>query len=219
MRYLSVSLLVLFACCAAAQAEVVIDDFDQSLSVGAGSVNVTVLNDDIGGTRTITTNGNSSVVTGSGLFRANAVSSGGTGFITMVYDFATTLNLTIFSNQTLGLDLFRTVVGTMSVDLSVGSGAGAASSSFATFTVPPTVDGVSVIASDWAGTADLSAVDQLSLTFTPTAGSVIESTPNANITAAPEPTSMALLGLTGIGGFVIARRRRNKQKEDKEENA
>ena len=57
----------------------------------------------------------------------------------------------------------------------------------------------------------MSTIDRISLTVSGPNGGVLSRTNvgiGARILAVPEPSSIALLGLTGLGGVIVVRRRR-----------
>jgi len=205
---------------ATAKADFVLDDFAiaQNVNTLGGSGTVTTAP---GVDRTITTPGLpadfTTISTGGGNFSATGTDVGST--FTMTYDFATPYDLhstgSGIPNNPLVLDLFASVTGAWELVATYTSATAGASASFAPIAI--TAPGAIGLDGRLLGNGLLaSTVDSISLVFTATAvdgGSTVATLENtsASIAAVPEPGSIALLGLTGICGTVIVRRRKAKK--------
>lgn len=218
------TLAAMLCCMPASQAEMVIDNFAAAeLRLFNGTTGPTALTGDVTGTRTLVLadSGFGSINTGGGGVNTT-ITADGSGLATpqasFIYDFAAPVDLhstgTGISNNPLVLDLFESVTGAFELIVTYTSSVGSASFSAITVSAPGavTVDG-----RDLGNGLLASTVDQVRLDFRATALGIVDgasgaqfSNTSASIAAVPEPTSIALLGLTGLGGIVVARRRRKQ---------
>ena len=202
-------LLVLLAACfasVAVQAELVIDDFTLP---SAGYGEAVPLDDDIAGTRTVTrTNSAEMTVDGVG----GAVLTGGFlggSRIDIHYFFNTAFNMDAVGggNRTLLIDLFDTVTGNWSLNAIFTNSANAQAS-----LNPVAVSTPGARSFDYAllPTAFATDVKQLTIRLVRNTDGAVITSSGGLVAAVPEPTSLALLGITGLGGWFVARRRGKK---------
>ena len=206
--------------CSSASASLVIDDFSQSVSLSTfGTLTDSrALDDDVVGTRIMTVAGPGfAQFTESGVGNVNFITSGiGTSF-TLSYTGLPSLDLHssgAFLGSPLVLDLFDSVLGTFSLDVTYGSGGDTATQSF-------TISSAGLVGIPGGGFGDgaiASAVDSitfeintLSLDSGSNVAQFLVNDSSASISAVPEPTSMALLGASMFGGLGLVARRRKKK--------
>ncbi|MCR9200667.1 MAG: PEP-CTERM sorting domain-containing protein [Planctomycetaceae bacterium] len=219
-KLLLVASALVLATAAESKADFVLDDFAiaqtvQTLPVTGGTVTTAP-----GVDRTITTPPLpapfTTISTGGGNFNATGTAIG--SVFTMTYDFATPFDLhstgSGLAANPLVLDLFDTVEGAWELVATYTSSTAGASASFAPIAITaPTVIGLD--GRDLGNGLLASTVDSVDLVFTATAigGGGVATFGNtaASIAAVPEPASIALLGLTGLCGTVIVRRRKAKK--------
>jgi hypothetical protein len=205
MRTLFGSLVTLMLCTVAVQAEVVIDDFDQATTVnniGANSGNPVALNDGFLGNRTVAVSPGAPVPVvqftapgGGGVSFQNI--GGGASSIAINY---TGLNWDLSAGlNNLVVDFFQTVTGSWTATVSTNGGAQT--------TGPVAVTSGSVI-NFLPGVATVNSIQVVLATNS--TGS-ITNVGSGKIVANPEPASLMLLGLTGLGGVFVARRRKKTE--------
>jgi len=220
MRYFVFSTAIALLLCNQASASLVIDNFSQGASLSTfGTLTQTVaLDDDVAGSRTLT-------IAGPGFAQFVESGVGNTNFITSAIGTSLTMSYTglpsidlhssgAFSGSPLVLDLFDSVLGSFSLDVTYGSGVNTATQSF-------TISSAGLVGVSGTGFGDgalASAVDSILFEFTTLTidggagvSQFLVNDGSASISAVPEPTSLALLGASMFGGLGIVARRRKKK--------
>lgn len=207
----------------ATQADLVIDDFlDNDQVAGFSPINgpAVALTTEVAGTRTFNlVNGFGNISAVGGQFTLQLASIAAGTQAQLVYNFTNPIDLHstgpgIEANP-LKLDLFGTVIGTWELVASYTSTL-FGTASFAAINIaapgPIWLDGTAL-----GNGALASSVNSITLNFRATSLGIVNGNPgallqqsNASIAAVPEPASMALLGLTAVGGFFAHRRRKNQ---------
>ena len=216
MKHFLTSLTVLISC-ASAQAEFVIDDFSHAFTVVdaflpiPGGPTVQTGFAVAGGTRTTTVQPGARITFGGGSFNFSGQAATATANIT--YTLSSVLNMSgVGTNPVLLMDLFGSIQDGFDIDVTLSSTTAAASYSFPTINV--VTPGRRGVRGTDAPLAVASTVDRISITITQTApgglGQFTRTGPGAKISATPEPASLACLGMTGLGGWFVARRRAKK---------
>lgn len=197
-------LVLLAACCtsAAVQAELVIDDFTIPTLNGA-------LDDGIAGTRSVVATG-SAVMTVDGV--GGATFSGGLlggSRIDINYVFNTPFNMDAVGggNRTLLIDLFDTVTGNWSVQAFFTNSVALQSNTGPIAFSTPGAHGFNY---DLLPVAIATDVKEIKLRLIRLSDGATITSSGGIVAAVPEPTSLALLGMTGLGGWFVARRRGKK---------
>ncbi len=225
-------LLCLVLASSVANAELVIDAFDQgrglsnpgsSMNSGGGPLGSTAtdnLNKGIGGTRTATITGFGTdwreggyVNNPSNFFNLAPKqfalrNTNGAGTLTLDYNFSSNFDFTSGASYVLLFDIFTNVTpGTQwNYTLTIADGgstaaiAGQAAGGKA----------LQVRASDFGGPVFASTIDRITLVLAgPNGGQILRTNSGlgAKISAVPEPFTLGLLGVTGLFGLVVARRR------------
>ena len=222
----SLTLAAMLMCMPVSQADFVIDDFQ-----GAGETTLTAINGVSpgnivtqsaiavdGGLRTTVIGAASGVtqLTYGSAFAALATGVGNT--VKISYTLSSPFDLHssgAFAGSPLLLDLFSVVNGTWDLVATYHSTTTGESADFDTVTIS-SAGPIGLTGTELGRGALASTVDSIDLLFTVNtlgAGSSASfSITGGSIAAVPEPTSIALLGLTGLGGVVVARRRKKSEK-------
>ena len=204
------------------QAELVIDNFtgagETTLTSVFGVNNVVTQNsiavDHGSRNTTITSVGGITQLTYGSTFNALSTSVGNS--VLMSYSLASIVDLHssgAFAGSPLVLDMFDAVNGVWDVTVSYSSSTTGETATFDTMTVN-SAGPIGVTGSNLGRGALASTVDAINILFTVnalgTGSSAGFSITGGSIKAVPEPASMALLGLTAIGGIFAHRRRKNQ---------
>ena len=234
------SLIALVFCFApVSQAEFLIDNFDtgRGLSNGAtlgqpalGSTAMDVTGSGVTRTATITGSGtdwregNFNNTPGPSFLNTTANQHSirnniGAGSLTLDYAFALDFDFTNTGQQILQFHLFENVTpsGTWNYLVTLADGAMTSTLAGVVAGGNPPRGALTLVASDFAGLTFATTIDRISITLSGPNGGGLSRTNSglgARIVAVPEPTSIALLGLTGIGGVLVARRRRKGEKAE-----
>lgn len=200
-RITSILSLLIFAMATVVQADIVIDNFSptaQTIDNGGGNPPTFVpLDDNVAGTRSATTTNavGFAQFTTSGNGGVSFISNfGGTSTIDLLYAFGSPLNTTTSGVVNLSFRVFESVVGGWTAAVSINGGA------FSTATAVTSGSTINIVPGVNVSNIDLRLIS---------AGNGTISNPGlkASIVANPEPASLCLLGLTGMAGAFVARRR------------
>ena len=163
------------------------------------------LDDDIAGTRTVNKTASAQMfVDGSG----GATFTGGvlgqsTIFINYVFDTSFNMDAVGGGNRTLLIDLFDTVTGNWSLEaIFLNSNNLAASAG----TIAVSTPGARTFSYALLPIAVATDVKKISLSLKRNTDNAVITSTGSLVAAVPEPTSLALLGMTGLGGWFAARR-------------
>ena len=212
MRHLKNFFAVLLLCAGSAQAEIVIDDFTgdgftvNNVFGAPASPVPQALDDDVTGTRGGTVA--PAPVFGAPTTQLTTTGAGDLAFLGPQATSVFNLNYVFSSPFVMGnglnyleFDIFESVVGAWTATVSINSGAqttgAVAVSSGQTLRFTP------------AGPVSVNDIEIILAQTDPGGGFILNNSNGARIVANPEPASMCLLGLTGLAGLVV-RRRRNK---------
>jgi hypothetical protein len=231
MRILSATLLALVAISGTGQAEIVLDDFSQTLAVDLNTDNnpavPTSATDTLanGIERTLTVFGTES----SGAATVLSIDSGSlVGVLGAGQSFEIGYDLTSFTgNRNFFVDtVLRTglssaiALGTEMLDLTFTVTSAGKTDATAAYTVGSMPSGFDML-DDVSGLggnghlASFESVDTLTLRVDNSStglAPIVTFVSATGISAVPEPASLAMLGLTGLGGFGVYRRRRKQTK-------
>lgn len=203
------TLAVMLASIPASQASFVIDDFTSAASTGFADTTRSAITH--AGTVPIPPSSTLTLTTGS--VGANA---------SWVLDFVSN-STGILTPGVLGYNHFLklsglSVSGNWLMTLTASDGAGGASDGVMTVALADGTSGDQIV--DLVGLSDVGNLNNLStlaFKFQSTSlvadgfGGNVATLTLGSITAVPEPSSIAMLGLTGLGGVIVARRRRKNQ--------
>lgn len=217
MRLL-IATLFIAAMAPSANAVMVIDDFSSAVVLfGPGASGPTAIAP-VGGfasTRTVTSTSGGALAIAPGTFGFSTTAVGQS--VTLAYTGITgAIDFTDPTQSTLGLDIFgalgATITGAFDVMVTLTEGG---TSTSLTRNVSGIVQGrtPNFVAADFPDATVIDAVDAITIVLTQSnaVGGASFSDTNAQLVAAPEPASFFLLGLTGLGGVFVARRRRKAQ--------
>ena len=222
MKKLFIASLAFLVSGAAARAEFVIDDFQDSRTVIAGVLADSggdVVGDGLSRTVTATAGSVAGTVVsiGGGAITVSATSGGTPSNVTLSYSSATAFSIhDAFINNVLQMNFFNNSLTSaadwlLTVTASSTAFDGTDPGGPVSQTFSPTPGTTYLNGGDFGNGLVASNVNTLSFSFDYTGAVDAAFTGSGGIVAVPEPASIALLGLTGLGGIVVLRRRKKEE--------